>query len=206
MQIMRRPDVEAKVVAEIAKVLEESRGSDNRNKWMEEPLTYPELEKLVYLKAALTETLRLYPSVPEDVKYVVAEDRLPDGTVVAAGSTVTYSIYSVGRMEEIWGEDCMEFRPERWISRSSAGDVIFEAPRDGYTFVAFNGGPRTCLGRELAYLQMKSIASAVLMRHRLELVPGHRVRQKMSLTLFMKNGLRVYLHPRTELSYCTHKS
>ncbi|XP_010923101.1 cytochrome P450 86A1 [Elaeis guineensis] len=190
--ITQRPDVEKKVVDEIAAVLRQTRGPDVA-RWVEEPLDFDELERLEYLKAALAETLRLYPSVPQDSKYVVADDVLPDGTVVPAGSTVTYSIYSVGRMEGIWGKDCMEFRPERWLT---ADGGRFELAKDTYRFVAFNGGPRTCLGKDLAYLQMRSIASAILLRHRLELVPGHRVQQKMSLTLFMKNGLQVYVHQR----------
>jgi hypothetical protein len=44
---------------------------------------------------------------------------------------------------------------------------------------------------DLAYLQMKSIASVMLLRHSVELILGHRVEQEMSLTLFMKNGLHV---------------
>ncbi|MCD9637897.1 hypothetical protein HAX54_021438 [Datura stramonium] len=68
----------------------------------EEPLNFDEADKLIYLKAALAETLRLYPSVPEDFKYVISDDVLPDGTWVPAGSTVTYSIYSVGRMKTVW--------------------------------------------------------------------------------------------------------
>ncbi|XP_008785405.2 cytochrome P450 86A1 [Phoenix dactylifera] len=190
--VTQRPDVEKKVVDEIAAVLRETRGPDVA-RWVEEPLAFDELERLEYLKAALAETLRLYPSVPQDSKYVVADDVLPDGTVVPAGSTVTYSIYSVGRMEEIWGKDCMEFRPERWLTAEGGR---FEQAKDAYRFVAFNGGPRTCLGKDLAYLQMRSIASAILLRHRLELVPGHRVQQKMSLTLFMQNGLQVYVRQR----------
>ena len=92
----------------------------------------------------------------------------------------------------IWGKDCLEFKPERWLL--SEGDR-FEPPKDGYKFVAFNAGPRTCLGKDPAYLQMKSVASAVLLRYVLSPVPGHRVEQKMSLTMFIKNGLRVYLSP-----------
>jgi long-chain fatty acid omega-monooxygenase len=195
--ITERRDVERKVVMEIASVLRETRGDDT-GRWIEEPLDFDELERLVYLKAALAETLRLYPSVPQDSKYVVADDVLPDGTLVPAGSAITYSIYSVGRMESIWGKDCAEFRPERWMS---ADGTRFEPPKDAYRFVAFNAGPRTCLGKDLAYLQMKSIASAVLLRHSVELVPGHKVEQKMSLTLFMKNGLRVQVKPRDLAGY-----
>ncbi|KAJ3668880.1 hypothetical protein LUZ60_010830 [Juncus effusus] len=195
--IMQRPDIERKVLTEITTVLRDTRGEDTNN-WTVEPLDFDELERLVYLKAALAETLRLYPSVPQDSKYVVADDVLPDGTVVPAGSAITYSIYSVGRMESIWGKDCMEFKPERWLS---ADGNRFEPSKDAYRFVAFNGGPRTCLGKDLAYLQMKSIASAVLLRHRVVLVPGHKVQQKMSLTLFMKNGLRVHVKPRNLNDY-----
>ncbi|URE13793.1 cytochrome P450 [Musa troglodytarum] len=197
--VMRRPDVEKKLVDEMTAVLTDTRGPDTAT-WLAEPMGFDELDRLVHLKAALQETLRLYPSVPQDTKYVVADDVLPDGTVVPAGSTVTYSIYSVGRMESIWGKDCGEFRPERWLSAD--GDR-FEPAKDPYQFVAFNGGPRTCLGKDLAYLQMKSIASAVLLRYRLEPVPGHRVQQKMSLTLFMKNGLRVYVRPRSHGDPCS---
>ncbi|XP_022753804.1 cytochrome P450 86A1-like [Durio zibethinus] len=190
--IMNHPEIEQKIINEISTVLRTTRGQANK-KWLEEPLEFDEAERLIYLKAALAETLRLYPSVPQDFKHVIQDDVLPDGTFVPAGSTVTYSIYSVGRMKTIWGEDCMEFRPERWLSPD--GDK-FDPPKDSYKFVAFNAGPRTCLGKDLAYLQMKSVASAVLLRYQLSLVPGHRVEQKMSLTLFMKKGLRVYLQPR----------
>ena len=153
---------------------------------------FEEVDRLIYLKAALSETLRLYPSVPEDSKHVVADDILPDGTVVLAGSSITYSIYSSGRMKYIWGEDCLEFRPERWLT---ADETKFET-KDQFKFVSFNAGPRICLGKDLAYLQMKSIAAALLLRHRLTVTAGHRVEQKMSLTLFLKYGLKVDLHPR----------
>ncbi|KAL3599077.1 hypothetical protein D5086_006995 [Populus alba] len=120
------------------------------------------------------------------------DDLLSSGAFVPAGSSITYSIYAIGRMEFIWGDDCLEFKPERWLSLD--GKKI-EVP-DSYRFVAFNAGPRICLGKDLAYLQMKSIAAALLLRHRISVVPGHRVEQKMSLTLFMKYGLMVNVHPR----------
>ncbi|XP_073051144.1 cytochrome P450 86A22-like [Primulina eburnea] len=185
------PRVEEKILIELSSVLMETRGSDI-SKWVEDPLVFEEVDRLIYLKAALSETLRLYPSVPEDSKHVVADDILPDGTFVPAGSSITYSIYSAGRMKFIWGDDCLEFKPERWLSE----DGKKFQPKDQFQFVAFNAGPRICLGKDLAYLQMKSIAAAVLLRHQLKVAPGHKVDQKMSLTLFMKDGLKVNVYPR----------
>jgi fatty acid omega-hydroxylase len=190
--VSTHPAVERKIVAELCSVLAASRGAHDPALWLAEPFTFEELDRLVYLKAALSETLRLYPSVPEDSKHVVADDYLPDGTFVPAGSSITYSIYSAGRMKTVWGEDCLEFRPERWLSDDGTKFV----QHDSYRFVAFNAGPRICLGKDLAYLQMKNIAGSVLLRHRLAVAPGHRVEQKMSLTLFMKDGLRMEVRPR----------
>ncbi|GAB2271724.1 hypothetical protein Dimus_006555 [Dionaea muscipula] len=190
--ILQNPTVEERILRELCEVLMGTRGDDDISRWLAEPLGFEEVDKLVYLKAALTETLRLYPSVPEDSKHVVANDVLPDGTFVPAGSSVTYSIYSAGRMKSTWGEDCLEFKPERWLSPD--GKQFVSANQ--FRFVAFNAGPRICLGKDLAYLQMKSVAAAVILRHRLSVVPGHKVEQKMSLTLFMKNGLKVNVHGR----------
>ncbi|KAE8724612.1 CYP704B1 protein [Hibiscus syriacus] len=49
----------------------------------------------------ITETLRLYPAVPQDPKGILEDDILPDGTKVKAGGMVTYFPYSMGRMEYI---------------------------------------------------------------------------------------------------------
>jgi fatty acid omega-hydroxylase len=189
--VIQNPRVEEKILREIGTVLIETRG-DDAAKWVDEPLGFEEVDRLTYLKAALSETLRLYPSVPEDSKHVVADDVLPDGTFVPAGSSVTYSIYATGRMRSTWGEDCLEFRPERWLSPDGKRFTM----HDSYRFVAFNAGPRICLGKDLAYLQMKSVAAAVLLRHKLTVAAGHKVEQKMSLTLFMKYGLKVNVHRR----------
>lgn len=189
--LTQNPPVEEKILHEICTVLIKTRG-DDVTKWVDEPLGFEEVDSLIYLKAALSETLRLYPSVPQDSKHVVADDVLPDGTFVPAGSSVTYSIYASGRMKTTWGEDCLEFKPERWLSSDGEKFIM----HDSYKFVAFNAGPRICLGKDLAYLQMKSVAAAVLLRHRLSVVQGHKVEQKMSLTLFMKHGLKVNVHKR----------
>lgn len=51
----------------------------------------------------------------QDPKSVLADDVLPDGTVVKGGSMVSYSAYGMGRMTSLWGPDAKQFKPERWL-------------------------------------------------------------------------------------------
>ncbi|GJN41042.1 hypothetical protein PR202_gn00366 [Eleusine coracana subsp. coracana] len=144
-----------------------------------------------YLHAALTESMRLYPPVPIDSQSCAADDALPDGK----GWTVTYSAYAMGRIQAIWGHDCMEFRPERWLDNSGA----FQ-PASPFQYTVFHAGPRMCLGKEMANLQMKSIVASVFKEFVLDVV-GKEARARvpdhvLSVTLRMKGGLPVKVRTR----------
>ena len=51
---------------------------------------------------------------------VVEDDIFPDGTVLKKGTRLIYVIYAMGRMDGIWGKDCREFKPERWLREGSS--------------------------------------------------------------------------------------
>ncbi|WVZ86793.1 hypothetical protein U9M48_033525 [Paspalum notatum var. saurae] len=127
-------------------------------------LTEDAISKMHYLHAALTETLRLYPAVPIDVKCCFSDDTLPDGYAVKKGDMVHYQPYPMGRMEFLWGADAEEFRPERWLD----DDGVF-VPESPFKFTAFQAGPRVCLGKEFAYAQMKIFAAVLLYLFRFEM-------------------------------------
>lgn len=189
--LIQNPDVEEKIVLEIRRVLDRSRPDDDPQK---DFFSAQHIKEMHYLHAALSETLRLYPSIPLNFKEV-AEDGLvlPGGRRLKKGTIVLKAIYSMARMEKIWGKDCREFRPERWLR-----DGMFVA-EDSYKYPVFNAGPRVCLGKDFAYLQMKWVAASLLYRYRLKLVDEDVVAvPKLGPSLFIKNGLRVTVHPRSE--------
>jgi fatty acid omega-hydroxylase len=196
--LSKNPLVEENIVKEISHILlKRTRCSESHEDCldMEKALTEKELQECLYLHATLSETLRLYPSVPLDHKGVLKKDVLPDGTCIKPGMRFFYSIYSLGRMESIWGADCLQFKPERWISMTDDGQVRLNQ-ESAYKFAAFNGGPRVCLGKNMAYMQMKAAAAGILRRFQIRVVENHLVVPKISLILSMKHGLMVTLGRR----------
>ncbi|KAI3456693.1 hypothetical protein Pfo_013356 [Paulownia fortunei] len=143
-----------------------------------------ESRKLIYLHGALCESLRLFPPVALEHKTPIQPDILP----------IIVCFYSVGRMETVWGKDCLEFKPERWISPT--GGIKHEP---SYKFPAFNVGPRTCLGKEMAFTQMKMVAATIIYHYNIQLVEGHPVSPRDSIILQARNGLRVMLSKRNVL-------
>eukprot|EP01018_Ginkgo_biloba_P034889 Gb_14001 [translate_table: standard] len=145
-------------------------------------------EEMKYLHASLSEATRLYPPVPIILKEAMHDDVLPNGTPVSKGSKIMYFIYSTGRMENVWGNDCCDFKPQRWLKNG----VFVSEPTCKYA--VFNPGPRLCLGKDLAYTQMKTVAAAIIWRFHVRVVSGHPVVPRFGLTLIMKHGLLVTLH------------
>ncbi|KAF0893333.1 hypothetical protein E2562_023964 [Oryza meyeriana var. granulata] len=190
--LSKNPRVEQKLLEELAPI---ASGKDAGGDGGRVIFDASELKDLVYLHAALCECLRLYPSVPFEHKAVVADDVLPSGHEMKAGDKILVFSYSMGRMEGVWGKDCMEFLPERWIT--SEGKLRYEP---SYKFISFNAGPRTCLGKELAFVQLKTVAAAVLWNFAVEVVPGHAVEPKLSIILHMKNGLVVTVKRRATMA------
>ncbi|KAI4317331.1 hypothetical protein L6164_025206 [Bauhinia variegata] len=188
--IHKNPEVENRIVIEIRKILDSRESKTKQELPNEVVFTWEELKKMVYLQAAISESLRLYPSVPIDFKEAMEDDVFPDGTVIRKGDRVLYCIYSMGRTESIWGKDCLEFKPERWIKE---GQFVSDSQ---FRYAVFNGGPRLCVGKKFAYLQMKMVAASILLRYQVCVVNGQKIIPKLTTTLYMKNGLLVTLKPR----------
>lgn len=163
------------VVNKIRKELQEKIG--------DRQLTYDDMKSLPYLHAAFYEAIRLNPAVPKNARCATQDtiirpysgdiaDKplsnngkkdLPD-IPVKKGETVVWSDYVMARMPEIWGPDCEEYKPERFLEEKGDGNNgELQVKNYGQAvFHAFNAGPRVCLGQTLATFEGMSVIAAIL--------------------------------------------
>ncbi|MCE0482528.1 hypothetical protein HAX54_041357 [Datura stramonium] len=184
--ISKNPQVESQILNEIGEKTESL-------------VLYDEVKNLMYTHASLCESMRFYPPVPMDSKEAVKDDVLPDGTFVRKGTRVSYHPYAMGRSEEIWGKDWAEFKPERWLNKDEVtGNWVFVG-KDAYTYPVFQAGPRICLGKEMAFLQMKRVVAGVLQRFKVVPVADKGADPLFIsyLTAKMKGGFPVTIEERT---------
>ncbi|KAL7088301.1 hypothetical protein ACP275_13G119600 [Erythranthe tilingii] len=172
--VAKNPAVEEKIRQEIASA-----------NWKFDKME--DLKKLIYLHGALCETLRLFPPLPFQNKAPAEDDTLPSGDRISPNTRIVLSFYSMGRMESIWGKDCLDFKPERWIN-AETGRIKTEP---SFKFAVFSAGPRSCLGKEMSFIQMKIVAAAIVSRFKIQVARGHSITPSTSIILHMKHGLKV---------------
>lgn len=145
-------------------------------------LEYDRMRDLPFTQACISEAVRLHPPVPKNGKRVTRDDVIvpaganPEGLPpirVYANEQVAWSDWVMARCPEIWGADCEEFNPYRFLERDSSAAAAEAEKESGapvwkyvqpthWKFHAFNGGPRLCLGISLANYEALSFLVAVL--------------------------------------------
>jgi cytochrome P450 len=179
--LANHPDVESALRQEADRVVGENR----------ELTSFEQLRELHYFQAAVYESMRLYPPIQFDSKFCREDDVLPDGTFVRRGTRVTYHPYAMGRVEEIWGSDCLEFKPERWLK-----DGVF-FPENPFKYPVFQAGLRVCLGKDMALVELKTVAFSLLRRFHIDLAkPSRTPRFSPGLTASFRGGLPVLVRER----------
>lgn len=183
--ISKNPQVESQILKEVGEKADAL-------------VLYDEVKNMMYTHASLCESMRFYPPVPMDSKEAVKDDVLPDGTFVKKGTRVSYHPYAMGRSEQIWGKDWAEFKPERWLNKDEVTGNWMFVSKDAYTYPVFQAGPRICLGKEMAFLQMKRVVAGVMQRFKVVPVTekGAEPLFISYLTAKMKGGFPVTIEER----------
>ncbi|KAM0069514.1 putative abieta-7,13-dien-18-ol hydroxylase [Helianthus debilis subsp. tardiflorus] len=192
-ELCKHPEIQEKVAKEILEALNVKNEEITDVADFMARVSDTALEKMPYLHAALSESIRLYPALPMDPKVSFTDDVLPDGCNVNKGDVVTYMPYAMGRMKYIWGDDALEFKPERWLDQDGC-----YRPESPFKFTAFQAGPRTCLGRDFAYRHLKIIASVVLGCFAFKLRNEKEVMSyRLSINVHVEAPLQVYVSRRS---------
>ncbi|KAI9274183.1 cytochrome P450 [Sporodiniella umbellata] len=182
--ISLQPRIEKKILQEISQHITDDIEKDAA-------ALYEVINNMPYIHAVFYETLRLFPSVPSNQKYALEDDIWPDGTHIKAGDTIFLGSYAQGRSTKVWGEDAKVFKPERWIDED--GRVKRETAGK---WPAFHAGPRICLGQNLATLEALVCVIMLLRRYSFTLLPNQEVAYDLSLTLPMRNGMKMFVEKR----------
>ncbi|KAG0651618.1 Cytochrome P450 monooxygenase himC [Hyphodiscus hymeniophilus] len=185
--LVRRPDI----LEKLRKEVDELHGVKPN---------YDTLKSMKYLKYILNETLRLYPVVPTNARVAVKDTTLSHGggpdrkspVFIPKGQVVAYSVYCMHRRKDIYGEDALEFKPERWAPKPEGEESL----RPAWGYLPFNGGPRVCVGQQFALTEASYAIVRLLQEFAVvEDRDGGPFVEQLSLTMVSANGVKVAVMP-----------
>lgn len=148
--------------------------------------TFEDLHELRYLSRVLDEAIRLYPPVWILPRIALGPDTI-GGYHVPAGADVLICPYTLHRHPDFWDEPD-RFDPDRFLPERSA-----DRPR--YAYVPFGAGPRFCIGNSLGLMEAAFVVALVARDLRLKVVPGYEVVPEPMLTVRVRKGLPMTVHP-----------
>jgi cytochrome P450 len=151
--------------------------------------TFDDLDRLTYTRMVIEEAMRLYPPAPGLTGRVAREADEICGHRVGKGMEIAILPWVVHRHRTLW-DDPDRFDPERFSPGRSAA-------RPRFAYLPFGGGPRICIGAQLAMTEVTLLVATMAQRYRLKLVPGQDIVLLHRVTLRPRNGIRMRLERRT---------
>ncbi|KAI0025684.1 putative cytochrome P450 [Xylariomycetidae sp. FL0641] len=174
----------------LEKLKQEVRSTFNNS----DEITINTVNHLSYMLAVLNEALRMYPPVTSAlVRNVPPEGASIAGHFVHGGTYVEVQHWSMNHSKDNWADPWV-FRPERFLA---SNEEALKAGNKLESLQAFNVGPRNCIGRNLAYAEMRLILARIIFDFDLELADDSKnwIEKQKSYALWDRIPLNVHLTP-----------
>ncbi|MFZ1767803.1 MAG: cytochrome P450 [Caldilinea sp.] len=139
-----------------------------------------------YLDGVIKESLRLFPPAWRITRRAIEDDTIGRFTV-PAGAPVMLFVFGLHRHPDFWPAP-NAFHPERFFG-ATRHDL-------GWQWMAFGAGPRSCIGGDMAVIEMKLILAWLMRRYRITPVapPPLDSRVNLAVTLRLRRPQYVHLH------------
>ncbi|KAJ7738300.1 cytochrome P450 [Mycena olivaceomarginata] len=131
-----------------------------------EHMDFDQLGSLPYLDGYVHEVLRLTLKdtiLPLSEPLTGVNGKAIISIPVPKGTTVYIAVGAANHNRRIWGDDALEFKPERW-QNGKAGNQMEKISGIYGNTMTFIGGERSCIGFQFAILEIKIVLS-VFLRH-----------------------------------------
>ncbi|XP_058106330.1 cytochrome P450 89A2-like [Magnolia sinica] len=179
--LVKYPDVQAKLFKEIERVTQKNGGVINEE----------DLKKMPYLKAVILETLRRQPTIHTLLPHRVSEDISLEGYTIPKNTYVSFMLVSMGLDGKVW-QDPLEFKPERFMGGESGTREIKMIP--------FGAGRRVCPGMGLGMFHLEYMVAHLIKEFEWKVVAGDEVdmaeSMEMDIDYVMKKPLQACIVPR----------
>jgi len=120
--------------------------------------------RMKYLACVVKEALRLHPPVPLALPHESVEAVTVAGYFIPKKTTVMVNVWAIGRDPNVWGEDALDFKPERFMHELGGRDnsMDFVSGQSDFRMLPFSAGRRGCPGADMA-IPMIELALAQLL-------------------------------------------
>ena len=190
-RILTHPGSYARFMDEVKSTLEARAAETNDD----QPITWTEANKMPYFQACIKECLRINSALGQLVPREVPEGGIElCGKWIPAGTVVGCNAWTVHRDKNFYGENADDYYPERWLDPDPQRVRVM----DNMSF-AFGGGPRVCIGKNIALLEINKFVPEFFRRFEIHLVDPKRYKLR-SGWLVLQHGLDVRMRKRDPMS------
>jgi len=180
------PKIESKILAEIDAIPKEKEDDKNNRKI----ITVKDLSRLKFTEKVLMESMRLYPPSWAIGRQTIQNYNLNEKYSVPSGSVIIMSQYLMHH-DVRYFSDPEKFDPERW-------SLKFRASMPRFSYFPFGGGPRSCIGEPLAWIEGIIVLANIINNWKITLEEKDIANIKLHplVTLRPKNGIKMKILKR----------